>query len=65
MNQHQLDKLLLVCLLRINTSTCFGRCSSQLLLGVIAYVGCVLTACTQSTHIPPGSKFLFDLGAAS
>jgi hypothetical protein len=27
MNQHQLDTVLLVCVLRVNASTCFGRYS--------------------------------------
>jgi hypothetical protein len=54
MNQNQLDTLSLVCLLRFNAFTCFGRYllistgSAQLLFGVNTCVGCVLTA--QSTH---------------
>jgi hypothetical protein len=51
MNQHQLDTLSLVCILRVNVSTCFGHTHpssggcAQLLFGVIVCVGCVLTAC--------------------
>jgi hypothetical protein len=49
MNQHQLDTLFLVCLLRVNASTCFGLYSPIFrrlcTVAVIACVGCVLTAC--------------------
>jgi hypothetical protein len=50
LNQHKLDTRFLVCLLRVNASTCFGRycpssgVSAQLLFGVTACVECVLTA---------------------
>jgi hypothetical protein len=58
MNQHQLDTLFLVCLLRVNAFTCFGRYASIFRGGctVAIWCNCVRSMCVDCVQVAPNAN---------
>jgi hypothetical protein len=57
LNQHQLDTLFLVCLLRVSASTCFGRYSPifRRLCTVAIWCNCVRKMCVGGVRCVLGA----------